>query len=68
MHYRIVETKNEELNKILRQIRETIAKDPEMQADRARMVNVCCGPVLPANIQGAPIPASLANYQCNTKC
>jgi ArsR family transcriptional regulator len=68
MHYRIAETGNEDINKILYQTRQAVAKDPEMRADRERMVSVCCGPNLPANIKGAPIPASLADYQCRTKC
>jgi ArsR family transcriptional regulator len=68
MHYRVVETDKEDINNILRGVRETIAKDPEMMADRERMFQVCCAPELPASIQGAPIPASLAGYRCQTNC
>jgi ArsR family transcriptional regulator len=68
MHYRIVETDNEDINKILRDVRETVAKEPEMQSDRERMVHVCCAPEMPESVQGAPIPASLIGYQCNLKC
>ena len=68
MHYRIAETSDEDVNKILRDIRQLFEKDPEMRADRKRIINVCCSPVLPAAVQGAPIPASLAAYNCGTRC
>ena len=68
MHYRIVEPESEGAARILREVRDYLSKDPEMQADRSRMVNVCCAPELPVGMQGAPIPASLADIRCSPKC
>lgn len=68
MHYRIAEIDNEDVRKILRDILDTISKDSEMQADRKRMINVCCAPELPSGVQGAPIPASLIGYNCKLNC
>lgn len=68
MHYGIAGIYNEDVRKLLKDVRETISKDPEMQADRRRLVNVCCADKLPASVEGAPIPASLAKIQCEAKC
>lgn len=68
IHYRVVKTEDEGLNKILSDIRGHLATDPEMQADRERLVSVCCSAESPAGVQGAPIPASLAGYKCDTTC
>lgn len=68
MHYSIAGIDNEDVHKLLTDVRETISKDTEMQADRRRLVNVCCADKLPASVEGAPIPASLAKIQCEAKC
>jgi hypothetical protein len=64
MHYRLVEPQNDGAAQIFRDVRAFLAKDPEMQKDRKRLVNVCCKAELPESVQGAPIPASLAGYRC----
>ncbi len=66
MHYQIVEPEQEEAAEIFRQVQGFMQKDEEMQADRERMRHVCCAPDLSPAIQGAPIPASFANYQCKS--
>ena len=68
MHYRIVEPERDEARQILQSVREYMRKDEEMIADRERMIHVCCTPEVPTALQGAPIPASLADYQCRTNC
>ena len=59
IHYRIVPPSDEHAARILREVREYLAADREMQQDRARLVKVCCAPALPAALQAAPRPASL---------
>jgi predicted RNA polymerase sigma factor len=36
-----------------------LAGNREMQQDRARLIKVCCAPMLPVQLQGAPLHASL---------
>ncbi|MBO0860567.1 MAG: metalloregulator ArsR/SmtB family transcription factor [Chloracidobacterium sp.] len=57
MHYRIVPPSEAHAARILHEAREYLATDREMQQDRARLVKVCCAPALPAQLQGAPLPA-----------
>lgn len=59
-HYRIVEPRNEHAAKVLRDVLAWLATDAAMQADRKELAKVCCAPVPPISIQGAPRPASLA--------
>lgn len=68
MHYRVVEPEQEDAALILENVRSYMEKDEEMQADRERMIHVCCAPEVPVSVQGAPIPASLVNYSCNANC
>jgi ArsR family transcriptional regulator len=58
IHYRIIEPPDANEAKVLKDILEWLNKDPEMQRDRARLVQVCCAPQLPVKIQGAPRPQS----------
>lgn len=58
-HYRIVEPKNERAKRVLREIREWLKEDAEMQQDKKRLFSVCCAPQPPVSIQGAPRPASI---------
>ena len=60
MHYRIVEPANEHAARVLADVRSWLAQDKEMQRDRARLVNVCCSPMVPIQLQGAPRPAAFA--------
>lgn len=59
-HYRIVEPKNENAAKVLRDVLEWLKIDKLMQKDRKKLVNVCCAPQPPVSIQGAPRPKSIA--------
>lgn len=68
MHYRIKEPKSEDAARIWRDVQIYLSNDKEMQKDRKRLVKVCCADKLPASVEGAPIPASLAKIQCSVKC
>jgi ArsR family transcriptional regulator, arsenate/arsenite/antimonite-responsive transcriptional repressor len=59
MHYRLVPPADEHASQIFQDVREYLAGNREMQQDRARLVNICCAPTLPVQLQGAPLPASL---------
>lgn len=59
MHYRVVEPPQEQAARIFREVRQWLAQDPEMQRDRARLINLCCAPQVPVQLKGAPRPASL---------
>lgn len=60
MHYRIVEPKNEDAARVLADVRAWLAREPEMQRDRKKLVKVCCAPEPPSHLLGAPRPASIA--------
>ena len=47
--------------RILREVLAWLKDDPEMRRDRERLAKVCCAPPLPVQLQGAPLPASLAS-------
>ncbi len=68
MHYRVNEPEQEVAAQILANVRKYMRKDEQMIADRERMIHVCCAQEVPESIQGAPIPASLVAYQCNSSC
>jgi len=55
MHYRVVEPKDRRAAQVLRNIREWLASDREMQRDRNRLVKVCCVKV-PEHLRSAPKP------------
>jgi ArsR family transcriptional regulator, arsenate/arsenite/antimonite-responsive transcriptional repressor len=59
MHYRLIPPTDEHASLILRNVREYLAGNREMQQDRVRLVKICCAPTLPVQLQGAPLPASL---------
>lgn len=58
MHYQLIEPKNKQAAEIFIKIREMLKEDKAMQADRKRLLNVCCAPVpqQPVNIRRAPRP------------
>jgi ArsR family transcriptional regulator, arsenate/arsenite/antimonite-responsive transcriptional repressor len=60
IHYRIVEPEDPYAAAVFRAVREWLANDKEMQSDRQQLVEVCCSPQLPVQLQGAPRPASLS--------
>jgi ArsR family transcriptional regulator, arsenate/arsenite/antimonite-responsive transcriptional repressor len=59
MHYRIIPPADEHASRILQNVRDYLLSNREMQQDRARLIKVCCAPMLPVQLQGAPLPASL---------
>ena len=60
MHYRVVEPPHEDAARVLEDVRGWLARDPEMQKDRKKLVRVCCAPDPPAHLAGAPRPAGLS--------
>jgi len=60
MHYRIIPPTNLGAASVLREVCACLAREPEMQRDRKRLVEVCCAPYLPIQLQGAPRPTSFA--------
>jgi ArsR family transcriptional regulator, arsenate/arsenite/antimonite-responsive transcriptional repressor len=60
MHYRITEPADVDAARVLGEVRSWLAKDGNMQRDRQRLVQACCAPRLPLQLQRAPRPASLA--------
>ena len=59
MHYRISTPKDENAAKVLKDVREWLAKDLAMQQDRSRLNKICCAPELPVQLQGSPKPAPI---------
>jgi len=60
IHYRVAEPPNPFAAEILRSLRSWMATDPQMQADRARLLVACCAPEAPVQLRMAPKPPSLA--------
>jgi ArsR family transcriptional regulator len=58
MHYRVVEPNDRRAAQVLKNIQDWLASDREMQRDRSRLVQMCCGKV-PAHLQTAPKPAQI---------
>lgn len=58
MHYRINRPKDANLARVLDQVLECAARDPEMKKDLARLNSACCAPKL-ITLQRAPAPAPL---------
>jgi ArsR family transcriptional regulator len=48
IHYKIVMPSNECASKILQNLLDGLASDPQMQAERSQLLNICCGLQLPA--------------------
>src|SRR5215208_980100 len=61
MHYRIDTPEDAHAAALLRDVQAWLAQDKVMQRDRARLMRVCCAPVLPIKLQGAPRPISVAS-------
>jgi ArsR family transcriptional regulator len=59
MHYRLIEPATPEAAAVMQAIVAWLRSDPEMQRDRERLTSVCCSPVLPVSIQGAPLPVEI---------
>jgi ArsR family transcriptional regulator, arsenate/arsenite/antimonite-responsive transcriptional repressor len=56
MHYRVVEPEDRRAAEVLRNIRDWLADDREMQRDRTRLVQMCCVKV-PEHLRTAPKPS-----------
>ena len=59
IHYRVVEPPDPHAARIFSEVRASLASDPAMQRDRARLTKICCAPQLPVQLQRAPRPAHL---------
>jgi ArsR family transcriptional regulator len=59
MHYRITPPTELHAKRIFDQVTAWLKEDAEMERDRMRLVNLCCSPRPPVQIQGAPRPARL---------
>jgi ArsR family transcriptional regulator len=59
-HYRLISLKETRARQILKQVRDWLKDDPEMQQDRKHLVKMCClSPAKqPVRIQGAPKPVT----------
>src|SRR5437588_11166721 len=60
MHYRLIDPPDEHAARIFREVRASLAEHPELQADRAKLLKVCCAPQLPVQLRCAPRPMGLA--------
>src|SRR5437588_12957239 len=60
MHYRLIDPPDEHAARIFREVRASLAEHPELQADRAKLLQVCCAPQLPVQLRRAPRPMGLA--------
>jgi ArsR family transcriptional regulator len=56
MHYRINEPSDKKAADVFEAMMEMLRPDKQMQADRARLVDVCCVPNAPVKIQGRRRP------------
>ncbi|HZJ43700.1 MAG TPA: metalloregulator ArsR/SmtB family transcription factor [Pyrinomonadaceae bacterium] len=59
MHYRLCEPGDRDAARIFRDVREWLARNPEMHNDKIRLEKLSCAAHLPAQLQRAPRPASL---------
>jgi ArsR family transcriptional regulator len=59
MHYRIVRPSDASASRILDEALAWMAKDPEMQKDKAKLLRACCAPK-PVTLQRAPRPSGVA--------
>jgi ArsR family transcriptional regulator len=59
IHYSLVDPPDAQAAKIFSDMREWLAKHPEMQRDKARLTKLCGGAQLPMPLHKAPRPTSL---------
>ena len=64
MHYRIVTPPHKGAARILRQLLETLAEEPLLQADHARLAKACCAPAKFPTLEAAPRPAVISSIGC----
>lgn len=66
MHYHRVIPANQGASKTLQQTLAWLESDRGMQADRARLANLCCNPGECASLDGAPLPAQIIPHAAIT--
>src|SRR5438067_8010713 len=54
MHYRLAQPNDSFAAGVLSAVRDWLVNDPAMQADRGRLLRLCCSPTLPAPLRKAP--------------
>jgi ArsR family transcriptional regulator len=59
IHYRVIEPPDPHAANIFREVRTWLANDEQMQRDREQLVQICCAPQMPVQLQRAPRPSSL---------
>ena len=59
MHYRLSPPPDQDAAGILGQVQSWLSGDKQMQQDLKRLRSVCCAPVLPVQLRGAPMPAGV---------
>lgn len=68
MHYRLVTPPNEGAARVLRNILDWLKDEKSMQADRSKLMKVCCAPQKFIALQGAPLPAPFGTVAaCTTR-
>ena len=60
MHYRVIDPTDDKAARLLEETLACLQDDAEMSADRVRLVDVCCAPSPPVQLQRAPRPTGLA--------
>lgn len=60
MHYRLMRPHDPLGAAVVEAVRAYLRYDPQLQADRARLVRLCCSPKAPASLKRAPKPAGVA--------
>jgi ArsR family transcriptional regulator len=61
MHYRLIAPADARLAPVLSAVRAGLKDDPLMQADRSRLVRLCCSSTRAAPLKRAPKPESISN-------
>lgn len=56
MHYGITRPEQPVMARILEDVLAWMEHEPVMVKDRGRLVKVCCAPMKPVQLQGAPLP------------
>ena len=57
MHYRLTEPPDKHAARIFREVRASLSAHPDLQADRAKLMRICCLPELPVQLRRAPRPS-----------
>lgn len=57
MHYRIVPPGDERAARVFSEVRTWLMEEEQMRLDREKLMNVCCSPIVPLRLMGAPKPA-----------